>query len=115
MTADTHLDDDLPQVSLGDIVRLKQPYEPVRGTDRQEGPFGYGIVAEILTVLPDGRVRNVSLYLYDPGRRELFMGPHDVPELCGHPHNSGNAESAVMRSRAQRLLQSLPLKGEHST
>ena len=81
MTADTHLDDDLPQVSLGDIVRLKQPYEPVRGTDRQAGPFGYGIVAEILTVLPDGRVRNVSLYLYDPGRRELFMGPHDVPEF----------------------------------
>ena len=45
------------------------------------GPFGFGIVAELLTVLPDGTVRNASLYLYDPGRREVFMGPNGIPEF----------------------------------
>jgi hypothetical protein len=56
----------LAQVELGDIVRLRKPYEPGRGFLGQKGPFGFRIVAEILTVLPDGRTRNVSLYLYDP-------------------------------------------------
>ena len=40
-----HLDRDLTQVELADIVRLKAPYQPVRGQDRQRGPFGFGIVA----------------------------------------------------------------------
>lgn len=77
-------DPPLAQVALGDIVRLRTPYHPVRGVDRQAGPFGFGIVAEILTVLPDGRVRNVSLYLYDPRRRELFLGPNGIPEFVDH-------------------------------
>jgi hypothetical protein len=71
----------LPAVALADIVRLRVPYQPVRGQDRQRGPFEFGIVAELLTVLPDGTVRNASLYLYDPARRELFMGPNGIPEF----------------------------------
>jgi hypothetical protein len=71
-------------VALGDIVRLYKPYHPLRGVDKQTGPFGFGIVAEILTVLPNGGVRNVSLYLYDPERRELFMGPNNIPEFVDH-------------------------------
>ncbi|MBI3468290.1 MAG: hypothetical protein HY000_35245 [Planctomycetes bacterium] len=71
----------LTHVELGDIVRLKKPYHPVIGTDRQRGSFRFGIVAEILTVLPDGRTRNVSLYLYDPERREIFLGPNAIAEF----------------------------------
>jgi len=74
-------DPPLPIVALADIVRLREAYRPVRGQDRQAGPFGFGIVAELLTVLPDGRVRNASLYLYDPARRELFLGPNGIPEF----------------------------------
>ena len=74
-------DPPLPVVALADIVRLRVPYQPLRGQDRQAGPFGFGIVAELLTVLPDGRVRNASLYLYDPARRELFLGPNGIPEF----------------------------------
>lgn len=80
-----HLDSCLTQVELGDIVRLHKPYMPTFGFgDRQRGPFGFGIVAEILTVLPDGRIRNVSLYLYDPDRREIFLGPNGIPEFVDH-------------------------------
>jgi hypothetical protein len=71
----------LPAVALADIVRLRVPYRPVCGLDRQRGPFGFGIVAEILTMLPDGRVRNASLYLYDPARKEILLGPNGVPEF----------------------------------
>lgn len=71
----------LPVVALADIVRLHAPYQPVRGQDRQHGPFGFGIVAELLNVLPNGQVRNASMYLYDPVRRELFMGPNGIPEF----------------------------------
>ncbi|MFO0809048.1 MAG: hypothetical protein U0746_10525 [Gemmataceae bacterium] len=74
----------LPKVALGDIVRLYDAYVPVRGADRQAGPFGFGIVAELLTVLPDGRTRNASLYLYDPARREIFLGPNGIPEFVDH-------------------------------
>lgn len=74
-------DPPLPVVALADIVRLRVPYYSVRGQDRQAGPFGFGIVAELLTVFPDGRVRNASLYLYDPARRELFLGPNGIPEF----------------------------------
>ena len=74
-----NLDRELAQVELADIVRLKKPYG--LKIDRQKGPFGFGIVAEILTVLPDGRTRNVSLYLYDPERKEIFLGPNGVPEF----------------------------------
>jgi hypothetical protein len=76
-----HLDRDLTQVELADIVRLRKPYQTVRGQDRQRGPFGYGIVAEIIHILPDGRIRNVSLYLYDPDRKEIFLGPNGIPEF----------------------------------
>jgi hypothetical protein len=74
-------DPPLAQVRLADIVRLYKPYQPVRGSDKQLNPFGFGIVAEILSVFPDGRTRTVSLYLYDPERRELFMGPNSIPEF----------------------------------
>jgi hypothetical protein len=73
------IDRALAQVELADIVRLKKPYG--LKIDRQKGPFGFGIVAEILTVLPDGRTRNVSLYLYDPERKEIFLGPNGIPEF----------------------------------
>ena len=74
-------DPPLPTVALANIVRLREPYQPVRGQDRQAGPFGFGIVAVLLTVLPDGRVRNASLYLYDQAWRELFLGPNGIPEF----------------------------------
>ncbi len=71
----------LAQLEVGDIVRLEKPYMPAFGMgDKQQGPFGFGIVAEILTVLPDGRTRSVSCYLYDPARRKIFMGPNNIPE-----------------------------------
>lgn len=72
----------LAQVELADIVHLRKPYMP-RG-ERHKGPFNFGIVAEILTVLPDGRTRNVSLYLYDPERKEIFLGPNGIPEFVDH-------------------------------
>jgi hypothetical protein len=34
-----------------------------------------------VTVLPDGRTRNVSLYLYDPERAEIYLGPNGVTEF----------------------------------
>jgi hypothetical protein len=105
-------DADFPEVALGDIVRFKAPYRTRVGNATQE--YRYGIVVEILQVTPRGKVRNVSAHLYTRDGR-IYVGPNQIPELCGHPHNSGIAESAVMRSRARRLLQSLPLKGEHST
>src|SRR5262249_26316220 len=73
------IDRQLAQVELADIVRLRKAYG--LKIDRQKGPFGFGIVAEILTVLPDGRTRNVSLYLYDPERKEIFLGPNGIPEF----------------------------------
>ena len=73
------IDRELAQVELADIVRLRKPYG--LQIDRQKGPFRFGIVAEILTVLPDGRTRNVSLYLYDPERKEIFLGPNSIPEF----------------------------------
>jgi hypothetical protein len=75
------VDPPLPAVALADIVKLKVPYQPLRGQDKQCGPFGFGIVAELLMVLPDGQVRNASLYLFDPDRRELFLGPNNIPEF----------------------------------
>jgi hypothetical protein len=75
----------LAQVELGDVVLLKKPYNPSRRAgDRQVGPFPLGIVAEIIHVLPDGRTRNVSLYLYDPLRREMFLGPNAIPEYVDY-------------------------------
>lgn len=44
------------------------------------GPYSFGIVAEILTVLPDRRTRNISLHLYDPKARRIFLGPNSIPE-----------------------------------
>jgi hypothetical protein len=101
-----NLDRGLAQVELADVVRLKKPYG--LKIDRQMGPFGFGIVAEILTVLPDGRTRNVSLYLYDPERKEIFLGPNGIPELCGCLHNSGNAGYSVMSGRARLPSENLP-------
>lgn len=76
-----HLDRDLAPVELGDIVNLHQAYK-VRSNRYGQGVtcFSRGIVAEILTRLPDGRVRNVSLYLYDPESCQLYMGPNGIPE-----------------------------------
>jgi hypothetical protein len=73
------IDRALARVELADIVRLKKPYG--LKIDRQKGPFTFGIVAEILRVLPDGRTRNVSLYLYDAEREEIFLGPNGIPEF----------------------------------
>jgi hypothetical protein len=70
---------DLAQVELGDIVRLKEPF--VEKIGRQKRSFTFGIVAEIVAVLPDGRPRNVSLYLYDPGRKEISLGPDGIPDF----------------------------------
>jgi hypothetical protein len=69
----------LARVELADIVRLKKPF--VCKIGRQKVPFTFGIVAEIVAVLPDGRPRNVALYLYDPGRKEISMGPNNIPEV----------------------------------
>lgn len=75
----------LAQVELADIVRLREPYYPAYGAgDRQRGPFSFGIVAEILSTFPDGRTRTVSLYLYDPERKEIFLGPNKIPEFVDY-------------------------------
>lgn len=48
----------------------------------QEGiAFTHGIVAEILACLPDGRTRNVSLYLNSPESRHIYLGPNDIAEF----------------------------------
>jgi hypothetical protein len=73
---------DLAQVRPGDIVRLKKPF--VEKIDRQKVPFPFGIVAEIVAVLPDGRPRNVGLYLYDPGRKEILLGPYGTPAVLDY-------------------------------
>jgi hypothetical protein len=69
---------DLARVELGDIVRLKEPF--VEKIGRQKVSFTFGIVAEIVATLPDGRTRNVCLYLYDPERKEIAFEPNGVPE-----------------------------------
>src|SRR5688572_19151568 len=71
----------LAHVILGDIVRLRNPYSPALRSSDQPGPFTFGIVAEILTVLPDSTTRNVSLYLYNPERRTIYLGPNGIPEF----------------------------------
>jgi hypothetical protein len=71
----------LAHVALGDIVRLRKPYSPALRTSDHTGPFTFGIVAEILTVLLDGTTRNVSLYLYDPDQRTIYLGPNGIPEF----------------------------------
>lgn len=68
-------DQTLPRVALADIVRLKKPYFPSRRYEEQTGQFSLGIVAEVLSVLPNGSPRNASLYLYDPQRRVIYLGP----------------------------------------
>jgi hypothetical protein len=70
---------DLARVELADIVRLKKPF--VYKIGRQKVPFTFGIVAEIVAVLPDGRPRNVALYLYDPERKEVSIGPDGIPDF----------------------------------
>lgn len=72
-------------MELADIVRLKQPYRVRMKLYGQQGcGFTHGIVAEILSRLPDGRTRSVSLYLYDPESRQLHIGPNGIPEFVDH-------------------------------
>ena len=73
----------LAHVALADIVRLRKPYQPHRmsGLPEPVGPFSHGIVAEILSVLLDGTPRNVSLYLYNPDKGTLYLGPNGIPEF----------------------------------
>lgn len=47
-------------LALADIVRLTKPYSPI--PRRQTGgPYRFGIVAEIFSVLPTGQPRYMSL------------------------------------------------------
>jgi hypothetical protein len=71
---------DLAQAELADIVLLKKPFASSLGR-QGGGPFRFGIVAEVVARLPDGRVRNVGLYLYDPVRKEISVGLYNTPEV----------------------------------
>lgn len=76
-----------PAVALGDIVRLKKPYAVGSKLYGQQGAvFTHGIVAEILDRMPDGRPRSVSLYLYSPRTRQIYLGPNDIPEFVDQTH-----------------------------
>ena len=72
----------LANVELGDIVKLEKPY-PVRSElyGQERTVFTHGIVAEILSRLPDGRTRNVSLYLYSTESRHIYLGLNGIPEF----------------------------------
>ena len=61
-------------LKLGDIVRLRVPH----GTPKRS--FRFGIVAEMLSALPDGSIEEVSLYLYEPTTKEILLGPNHIPE-----------------------------------
>ncbi len=79
----------------GNIVQLREPYKP-DGMDRawtgkraewRAWPgYTHGIVAEVLDRDRTGRVRRVSLHLYDPERALLYL--HDngcaIPVYVDH-------------------------------
>jgi hypothetical protein len=61
-------------LELADIVELRVACETPQGS------FRFGIVAEIVSTHPNGEVQEVSLYLYDPVRKTIFLGPNWIPE-----------------------------------
>jgi hypothetical protein len=70
-------DAEFPDVELGDIVRLKEPYRT--RVAKTEQLYRYGIVVEILQVTPRGKVRNVSCHLYT-GEGQIYLGPNSIPQ-----------------------------------
>ncbi len=68
-------------VSPGDIVLLRKQLTPEIAFPEQRQSFSHGIVTEILKTSSNGRVIEASLYLYDPDRREILMGPFGVPQF----------------------------------
>jgi hypothetical protein len=71
-------DEVFPDVELGDIVRLKEPYR--KGCGKEVTLYRYGIVVEILHVTPRGKVRNVSCHLYSAEGR-IYLGPNSIGEF----------------------------------
>jgi len=68
------------EIELGDIVRLKHPYVPAVPGGRNNaigGTFTHGIVVEIVSRQrgPDSRSRNVSLHLFNPLTRTMYLHP----------------------------------------
>ncbi len=74
-------DEDFPDVALGDVVRLKEPYR--KRVNKTDELYHYGIVVEILQVTARGKVRNVSLHLYT-AEGKIYLGPNDIPQFVDH-------------------------------
>ncbi len=68
-----------PELSLGNVVRLKKPYR----VGRKAREYGYGIIAEHVGHNAAGHPV-VSLYLCDRGG-QLLMGPNRIPEFVDYP------------------------------
>lgn len=70
-----------PELSLGNVVKLKQPYRVGHGQQVRE--FVFGVIAEHVGHNAWGHPV-VSLYLYDADGR-LFLGPNSIPEFVDFP------------------------------
>lgn len=63
-------------IGVGDTVRLDEPYTPAPlSLDGPVGTFTHGIVVEIVTHQegPESDPRSVSLHLYNPRTRSVYM------------------------------------------
>lgn len=68
------------ELALGNIVKLKDPYRPTGTAAGQAGDsFTHGIIVEQLTRNAFG-MPLVSLHLYNPQTREIYLGPNGIPE-----------------------------------
>ncbi len=66
----------LPELALGNVVRLKKPYpSPALKGERR---YRWGVIAEHVSYNAWG-IPKVALHLYD-GRGRMLMGPRHVPE-----------------------------------
>lgn len=68
-------------MDIGDIVRLKQPFQPEPDSDRT---YNYGIIAGIVwsedASLPSPPVE-IVLYLYDPDAQQVYTDAANLEAL----------------------------------
>jgi hypothetical protein len=70
--------DDVTQVDLSDVVRLRKPFY-------EYGRFGkevytHGIVTDIVSRDRDGRAERVCLHVYNPETRMIALMPNGEPD-----------------------------------
>lgn len=68
------------ELALGNIVKLKESYRPtLTAAGQARESFTHGIIVEQLTRNAFG-MPLLSLHLYNPETREIFLGPNGIPE-----------------------------------